>query len=356
MRITPRLLHVASLLVAAGAVAGVACGGSTTASDDTAANTDGGVVGDGSIPKDAAGDEPVVGCGGCNCNTPADAGYAVLTGDQACELLESQSFLDSFVSSELCRNTYCPTASGCQVDHAYESAVAALNPDGGAPGPDDGGLRTLACPADAGPIGISCVEICVGRLTEGFAAPEIGRASFGAQLARMAYLEAVSVFAFERLERELAALGASPDLLRDARRARRDEVRHTAMASRLAKRNGVTSVELPEAPKAAPARTLFEVALENAVEGCVRETYGAVAGLVDAETSPDRAIRRAMRSIAMDECRHADLAWSVHAWAVPQLTAEERRLVEVAMKAAIDELAARDPKTTALLFTEPLAA
>ncbi len=57
--------------------------------------------------------------------------------------------------------------------------------------------------------------------------------------------------------------------------------------------------------------------MENAVEGCVRETYGAVRGLVEAQTSRDRGIRHARKSIAADECRHAELAWAVHAWAIP---------------------------------------
>ena len=165
----------------------------------------------------------------------------------------------------------------------------------------------------------------------------------------MAYLEAVSVHAFERLERELELHGAPPSLLRDARRARRDEVRHTAMTTRLARRHGA-SPRLPDAPAPARARTLFEVALENAVEGCIRETYGAVQGLVEAQTSRDATMRRAMQSIATDECRHAELAWAVHAWAMPRLTGDERRAVERAMKDAVAEIAARDPRTASLLF------
>lgn len=99
------------------------------------------------------------------------------------------------------------------------------------------------------------------------------------------------------------------------------------------------------------ARTLLEVAIENAVEGCVRETYGAVQGLVEAQTSRDRGIRRAMKSIAADECRHAELAWAVHAWAMPRLNANERLLVERAMKGAIAQVADHDPRTASLLFS-----
>jgi hypothetical protein len=165
----------------------------------------------------------------------------------------------------------------------------------------------------------------------------------------MAYLEAVSVHAFARLERELAAHGAPPELRRAARRARRDEIRHTAMTARLARRRGA-SPRMPDAPAPCVERTLFEVALENAVEGCIRETYGAVQGLVEARTSRDRTMRRAMESIAADECRHAELAWAVHAWAMPRLTGDERRAIERAMDQARSEIAARDPRTASLLF------
>src|SRR5262249_23648685 len=149
--------------------------------------------------------------------------------------------------------------------------------------------------------------------------------------------------------RELDAHGAPPALRRDARRARRDEVRHTAMTTRLARRHGA-SPRLPEAQAQAAPRGVFEVALENAVEGCVRETYGAVQGLGEARTARDATMRRAMRSIAADECRHAELAWAVHKWAMPRLSAEQRRRVEHSMRDAIAEIAARDPCIPPLLF------
>ncbi|MEO8874282.1 MAG: ferritin-like domain-containing protein, partial [Polyangiaceae bacterium] len=102
----------------------------------------------------------------------------------------------------------------------------------------------------------------------------------------MAFLEAVSVHAFDRLEHELHAHGAQADLLLDARRARRDEERHTAMMTKLAARHG-TYAQMPAAPKPTPIRSLVEIALENAVEGCVRETYGALRGLIESETATD---------------------------------------------------------------------
>ncbi len=249
---------------------------------------------------------------------------AAITSAQACQMME-ETGIDTTSYGPTCEQV-CPNQPNCTLPDSYVSQVLALNPDAGA-SPGDGGLLTLSCPTGPATMLVTCHIMCgTGRLTEGYGAPE------GAErFVNMAYLEAVSVYAFERLERELGAHGAPPSLLREAQRARRDEVRHTAMTARLARERG-GAPRLPEAPAPIRARTLLEVALENAVEGCVRETYGAVQGLVEAQTSRDRGIRRAMKSIASDECRHAELAWAVHAWAMPRLSAKGRLKVERAMR------------------------
>ena len=57
-----------------------------------------------------------------------------------------------------------------------------------------------------------------------------------------------------------------------------------------------------------------------------------------------------MQSIAADECRHAELAWAVHAWAMVRLSHEERERVRTAMKVAIDEIARSDARGAGLVF------
>ena len=47
----------------------------------------------------------------------------------------------------------------------------------------------------------------------------------------------------------------------------------------------------------------------------------------------------------------AELAWAVHAWAMPRLSADGRLQVERAMKDAIAEIAARDLRAASLLFS-----
>jgi hypothetical protein len=76
------------------------------------------------------------------------------------------------------------------------------------------------------------------------------------------------------------------------------------------------------------------VALENAVEGCVRETYGAALACACAARAADARVRDVMRSIARDECKHAELSWKLAAWATPQLAVHERKAVRATMRAA----------------------
>jgi hypothetical protein len=264
-------------------------------------------------------------------------------------MLEESYSVSQYASGATCRQLCANSGFECELPQSYAMEAQSLNPDAGPP-PTDGGPRTLVCPTGPATMTVTCIVQCTGRLTEGYCAPG-GVAGEGERLAAMAYLEAVSVHAFERLERELGAHGAPSTLLREARRARRDEERHTEMTALLARHRGALP-RMPEPPRTVvPARTLFEVALENAVEGCVRETYGAVQGLVEARTSPDAAMRRAMQSIAADECRHAELAWAVHEWAMARLGDDERLAVQRAMKDAIAEIAARDPRTASLLFS-----
>jgi hypothetical protein len=274
------------------------------------------------------------GTGGQGCGSPqVTSGTA--TPQQACQIAH-----DTYTSyGPACQNFCSQLNSGdstsfyCSPSEAYGTAYLSAQGDAGI---SDAGPT---CPAWSGDVVISCGYACFGRRTEGVVDPEPSHhPSLGSVFADRAYLEKVSVHAFARLERELAAHGAPPSLIRQARRAQRDETRHTAMMARLARRHGTTP-RSPKPPSASPVRSLFAVAFENAVEGCLRETYGAVVGLVEARVSSDRCVRRAMRTISVDECRHAELALAIAAWILPRLTAHERDAIDRATKATIAALA-----------------
>jgi hypothetical protein len=179
-----------------------------------------------------------------------------------------------------------------------------------------------------------------GRRPAGLATPVPGgRASAaGAWLAHAAWLEAASVHAFAHLARELAHHGAPRNLIRGAQAAACDEVRHTALMARLALRYGARPATAVVAPPA--TRPLADLAIENAAEGCVRETWGAVVALWQSHTARDPIARETFRVIAHDEARHAALAWAIDRWVQPRLDAADIARVVAARTRAAQELRA----------------
>jgi hypothetical protein len=184
-----------------------------------------------------------------------------------------------------------------------------------------------------------------GRRPQGLCADGATRASALASfLASQFRLEAGSVDAFRLLRRELASHGAPRKLLRRASRAGRDERRHTRAMRSLSGRWGAR----PEAPASArvAVRDLEAVAVENAAEGCVRETFGAVVATWQATHARDSGVRAAMSRIAREETQHATLAWEVAQWAERRLPGPSRRRVADARRGALETLArelAADP-------------
>jgi hypothetical protein len=177
-----------------------------------------------------------------------------------------------------------------------------------------------------------------GRRPDGLAQLSCRKAATGAgrYFAQAAYLEAASVKAFRNLRAELSAHGAPRRLLRAAERAARDEVRHARVTSALARRYGATAAKPRVARRR--ARSLEALAVENAVEGCVRETFGALMAMWQARAAGDLKVRAAMAKIASDETRHATLGWQVAAWVEAKLDAAGRDRVATARRTAIREL------------------
>jgi hypothetical protein len=204
-------------------------------------------------------------------------------------------------------------------------------------GCDDDAMAFVA--ADGAPIVIAC-EFCgaIGRRPTGLARPRGRRAGneLGRYFASAAHLEAASVHAFERLAEELASHRLGAHLVGAARRSARDEVRHARLTSRLARRFGGEPPAVRVARKR--ARTLAAVALENAVEGCVRETFGALVATCQARSARDPEIRRVMTRIAVDETRHAALAWAIARDIEPRLDNRTRRRIASARDRAVAKL------------------
>jgi hypothetical protein len=131
----------------------------------------------------------------------------------------------------------------------------------------------------------------------------------------IALLEALSVAAFAQLERDLRR--HAPRFLSRVARAKGDERRHARRARSVLRRLGGAKARVPRVELI--DRDLTDAALDNAVEGCVHETFGAIVATLQARRAEDPSLRRFFESIAPDEIEHAALSWEVHDELWPKL-------------------------------------
>jgi rubrerythrin len=193
----------------------------------------------------------------------------------------------------------------------------------------------------AGPVpnSIQCGVCGVGRFTDGMGLSDDPRedpATFAGWLLRAARVESIAAVAFDRLADELAAWGAPESLVRGARESAEDERGHASIMARFAAAEGLEAPAV--APPAHAPRSLESIALENAAEGCVRETLGAVVMAWQAEHAADPALRAALSRVAEEESRHAAWSWELDAWARSALPPSAARRMDEARAAAIAEL------------------
>lgn len=176
------------------------------------------------------------------------------------------------------------------------------------------------------------IDCGIGRKPACFTAP-LRRTGIGAWLSSVATLEAASVTAFARLVRSLARFDAPAKLVEAARRAIADELAHAGAVGRLARRFG----GMPEAPVVATSKeqTLDQLAIENAIEGEVGETFGALVAACQSRAAQDPGVRLVFGKIAIDEARHAALAHQLAPWFERRLGLQQRNAVAAARQAAI---------------------
>jgi hypothetical protein len=158
----------------------------------------------------------------------------------------------------------------------------------------------------------------------------------GAHFARSARNEAASVHAFTILAAELRSHRAPAELARRCEAAADDEVRHAEQTSRLARRFG--HEPLCVSLTSVPLRCLSELAFDNAVEGCVHETYAALIAVYQARCAEDPAVAAELSTIAKDETLHATLSWDIDVWLRSRLTSALQAAVARAQREAVDGL------------------
>jgi hypothetical protein len=175
----------------------------------------------------------------------------------------------------------------------------------------------------------------VGRRPEGLRAiePHCAAGTLGRYFAQIAHLEAASVFAFERLARELTRFAAPQHLIARAAESALDEVRHARLMHVVAQRFGGERHQVEVGPL--PTRSLYAIAYENAIEGCIHETFGALVAHHQAACATDPELRAVMQQIARDETRHAELSWHIASWVSGQLSSPQRAAIRLAQRDAL---------------------
>lgn len=131
-----------------------------------------------------------------------------------------------------------------------------------------------------------------------------------------ARFEHASIASFAKLSLELLALGAMAELVAASHRAALDEVEHARLCFALASRYAAEPIgpgALDLGSSVALATTLERIAAAAVVEGCVGETLGAIEA-AEAARARDPIVARALRVIAEDEAKHAELSRRVVAW------------------------------------------
>jgi hypothetical protein len=166
-----------------------------------------------------------------------------------------------------------------------------------------------------------------------------------------ALFEHASVASFAQLTLDLLAFGAPPELVEEAQRAALDEVRHAKIAFALASAYAGQPIG-PGALETSPARasSLADLARSTFRDACVGETIAAASLRDRARSAEDPTVARALDAIAEDEERHAELAWSIVAWAIATGGSDVARAIGDARLAALNELPRRDELARSVLL------
>jgi hypothetical protein len=157
--------------------------------------------------------------------------------------------------------------------------------------------------------------------------------TLGEYFAQAAYLEASSAMAFARLGSELDAHEAPRALIDRCGIAQESELKHARSFGLLASELGSEPTR-PQMLHGRHVRPLVDIALKNAVEGLVRQMYGATVARFRARTASDPKIQRVMAEVAEDEQENAQLAFDLGIWLQTAIDPIEGVWVENAMRHA----------------------
>ena len=264
-------------------------------------------------------------------NTEASYTYECYADDDWCSIDSTTTTLDEETLSsylditgnlteESC-STLCYEQSGTYYDYLCSCDYT---------GPDADGNHPVTCEYT-----MCAVEgrghANIAKLTRATGASEMNR-----YFIRAYHAEASSVAAFVQLRAELKQHGAPEELLQRCMKAAVEEVHHARMMAKLIRDAGECIPELDFGRIS--KRSMFELALDNAVEGCIFETYSALKAHYQSKHATDPRVRTVMKVVAPDETRHAQLAWDIHHFLMSKLSEDEQELIRHAQHQAAQQL------------------
>jgi hypothetical protein len=157
----------------------------------------------------------------------------------------------------------------------------------------------------------------------------------GGYFARCAHMEASSVVAFVQLARQLRSFDAPQELINRCVEAANDEILHAHLFRHLASEQGASSAPVSPSKK---EPNIYNIALHNALEGCITETWAALLAHWQSMHSTDANLRLMYKKIARDETRHGQLSWDLHRWFLSKLDCEQQEEIKKAQQQALVEL------------------
>lgn len=250
-------------------------------------------------------------------NTDASFVYECYNEDGWCDLSSSVATVDDTTFSgyldasgqlteESCSNL-CTEQAGVYYDYLCSCDYT---------GPDGDGNHPVTCEYT-----VCAVEgrghADIAKLTEATGYSELAR-----YFVRAYHAEASSVGAFLQLRAELIHHDVPVEFQERCLKAAEEEVHHARMMAKLAGDEGCVLPELNFGEFT--QRSLFELTMDNAVEGCVFEAFSALKAQYQAIHATDPRMLSAMKVIARDETAHAQLAWDLHHHLMARLTETER--------------------------------
>jgi len=196
-------------------------------------------------------------------------------------------------------------------------------------------VEETQCHTDFDPFNLDSCPFGCGRRPSGVAAARVRTTEpLLDHVARIALLEALSVGAFAQLSSDLRR--HAPQFLPRIARAQQDERRHARRARTLLRALGGSPLRTPRVPRV--ERTLAEVALDNGIEGCVHETFGAALASIQARRAGSAPLRRFFAAIAGDEIEHAALSWDLHDALGARLRPHVRAQIATSQRRAIESI------------------